>query len=267
MRNDQPMLQTVDRALRLLSFLNENDGPHHLRDLSAALALDKAAVHRLLRTMCAHGFVDQNEETAAYSLGAEARALGRPEAAHLFAVAREPMRTLTARSGFSTFLTLPLAHESVCVDRVEAQRTVRVSYEIGRRLPYHAGSPGKALLAAFDPHRRTRALGSALLERFTANTLVSRVALESELARIAERGYATSVSELEDGISGVAVVIRGPGAQPVAALSLSGLGTALPASSFAAIGREMTAAARIVSLQLGAPEDSSPRHAAIPSER
>lgn len=267
MRNDEQLLHTVDRALRLLSFLNENDGAHQLRELAAALQMDKAVVHRLLRTMVGRGFVAQDAATSAYSLGPESRALGRPEAAHLFAVAREPMRALTASSGFSTFLTLPLVRDSVCVDRVEAQRTVRVSYEIGRRLPYHAGSPGKALLAEFDAERRSRALGDALLERFTGNTIVSRTALDVELALIAKRGYATSVSELEDGISGLATVIRDTGSRPIAALSLSGLGTALPASAFASLGAELAAAGRTISLHLGAPADAGPIQTSATSER
>jgi IclR family acetate operon transcriptional repressor len=267
MRNDEPPLQTVDRALKLLSHLNNNEGPHQLRDLAMALSMDKAVVHRLLRTMAGHGYVEQDDATSAYSLGAQARALGRPDAAYLFAIAREPMRELTEGSGFSTFLTLPLVRDSVCVDRVEAQRTIRVLYEIGRRLPFHAGSPGKALLAAFDVERRSRALGDDLLERFTDNTIIARSALDAELARIAQRGYATSAGELEDGISGVAAVIKDSRSQPVAALSLSGLSAALPDSIFALLGGQLMAAARSISQRLGAPDYPEHTHVRIAAER
>lgn len=266
MRNDDGRLQTVDRALRLLVYLNENEGAHQLRHLAAALAMDKAVVHRMLRTMATQGFVAQDDASGAYSLGAQARALGRPDSAYLFAVAREPMQALMAATGFSIFLTLPLARESVCVDRVEAQRTVRVSYEIGRRLPYHAGSPGKALLAAFSGERRTRALGDGLLERFTAKTIVSRAALDRELARIVDRGYATSHGELEDGISGVAAVVCDARAQPVAALSLSGLATTMPESRFASLGARLGAAADSISRRLGAPDRNEHRARSLASE-
>jgi IclR family acetate operon transcriptional repressor len=254
MRNDELQLQTVGRALTLLSYLNENEGPHQLRDLASALMMDKAVLHRLLRTMVAHAYVVQDSGTAAYRLGPRARALGRHgDAADLFGIAREPMRELAAKTGCSTFLTLPLLRDTVCVDRVEANTMVRVSYEIGRRLPYHAGAPGKALLAAFSPARRQRTLGDRLLERHTSHTITSRSELDRELVRIGGRGFATSVGEIEDNISGVAAVIYDAAGEPAAALSISGVSVILGEPLFADLGAQLVRAAAAISRDLGAP--------------
>jgi DNA-binding IclR family transcriptional regulator len=257
MRNDDFRLQTVDRALTLLSHLNENDGPRQLRELAAALGLDKAVLHRLLRTMIGHAYVIQDPVTAAYRLGPRAHALGRRrDPADLFAVAREPMRELARETGFSTFLTLPLARDTVCVDRVEAQTTVRVSYEIGRRLPYHAGAPGKALLAHFAPQRRSSTLGDRLLERFTAASIVSRAELENELERIRRTGYATSTGEIEDNISGIGALVRDANGEPAAALSISGLSAVLHETLFPVLGARLLRTAQSISHELGAPPDA-----------
>jgi IclR family transcriptional regulator, acetate operon repressor len=254
MRNDELRLQTVDRALTLLSYLNANERPHQLRELAAALMMDKAVMHRLLRTMIAHAYVVQDAGTAAYRLGPRARALGRHgDQADIFGIAREPMRELAAETGCSTFLTLPLVRDTVCVDRVEANAMVRVSYDIGRRLPYHAGAPGKALLAAFAPARRQRALGDKLLERHTARSITSRSELDRELARIGRRGFATSVGEIEENISGVAAVIYEASGEPAAALSISGVSVILRETMFADLGARLMRAAGAISRDLGAP--------------
>ncbi len=243
---DEPRLQTVDRALRLLTYLGDHPGKHQLRELAGALQLNKAVVYRLLRTMEQHGYVAQDAATAAYQIGPCALALGRRyDSASVVAAAREPMHALTRESGFSTFLTLPLVTDCVCVDRVEAQTTVRVSYTIGRRLPYHAGAPGKALLAAFDAPRRATALAVAL-EKFTAKTIVRRDALDSELTAIRRRGFATSTGEVEDNISGIATVISDTAGNPLAALSISGLSAVLHASLFHNLGAQLVRAAESI---------------------
>lgn len=268
MRNDEQRLHTVDRALTLLTFLNEHRGAHHLRDLATALDLNKAVVYRLLRTMQSHRYVAQDPETAAYRIGPRARALGRGnDPTDVFAVAREPMRDLARSSGLSAFLTLPLAYDCVCVDRAEANTTVRVSYEIGRRLPYHAGAPGKALLATFDARRRADALGSGLLKRFSAATIVSRTSLKTDLARIVRRGFATSAGEIEDDVSGIAVVIYDATGNAAAALSLSGLNNTLRAPLFDRLGRQLVAAARAISTDLGVADGTRDARTPVVMER
>jgi IclR family acetate operon transcriptional repressor len=268
MRNDEHRLHTVDRALTLLSFLNDHSGAHQLRELAAALGMNKAVVYRLLRTMQSHGYVSQDAVTTAYRIGPRARALGRRhDPTDVFAVAREPMRELARTSGLSAFLTLPLVHDSVCVDRAEASTTVRVSYEIGRRLPYHAGAPGKALLASFGAQRRAEALGAGLLTRFTAATIVSRAALEAELARVVHRGYATSAGEIEDDVSGIAAVIFDTTGNAAAALSLSGLSATLREPLFNRLGRQLVAAARAIGTDLGVTDIAVPARTSAVMER
>ena len=230
--------------------------------------MNKAVVYRLLRTMQSHGYVSQDAVMTAYRIGPRALALGRRhDPTDVFAVAREPMRELARTSGFSAFLTLPLAHDSVCVDRAEAHTTVRVSYEIGRRLPYHAGAPGKALLASFDAQRRVEAIGTGLLKRFTAATIVSRTGLDTELARITHRGYATSAGEIEDDVSGVAAVIFDTTGNAAAALSLSGLSATLREPLFDGLGRQLVAAARAISADLGVSAAAVPANATAAMER
>jgi DNA-binding IclR family transcriptional regulator len=256
--NGDASLHTVDRALTLLSYLSDHPGAHQLRELAAALAMNKAVVYRLLRTLEGHGYATQDALTSAYRIGPRALTLARhDDPASVFAQAREPMQALARESSFSTFLTLPLATDCICIDRAEAQTTLRVSYSIGRRLPYHAGAPGKALLAAFDPARRLQALGRGPLERFTETTIVRADALETELARIRRRGFATSIGEVESSVSGIAAVIEDGARQPLAVLSISGPSAALLESRFESLGRRLIDATRAIAarpLELAAPE-------------
>jgi DNA-binding IclR family transcriptional regulator len=98
---------------------------------------------------------------------------------------------------------------------------VGVTNWVGRRVPHHVAANGKVFMAF-------RAVPvPAQLERFTPRTITQRTALESELARVRTRGYATAVDELELGLSALAAPVRAGGGAVVAALSISGLSARL----------------------------------------
>jgi DNA-binding IclR family transcriptional regulator len=63
-------------------------------------------------------------------------------------------------------------------------------------------------------------LGS--LEQLTPRTVTDRAALHRELEQVSRRGYASTVDELEIGLTGVAAPVRGVEGDVVAALGISG---------------------------------------------
>jgi DNA-binding IclR family transcriptional regulator len=215
-------LQTVGRALQLLAFFGDRPGPHALTAIAAELDWNKAVCHRLLRTLAARGFVVQETPTRAYSLGPAALRLGqRGSRIDLRSLAKPVMQELALSNHLSSFLTIPLENETVCVERAETDAVLRVSYDRGRRHPYHAGAPGKVLLAHLDAARQVSILDSELA-RFTPRTIVARRRLGEELSRIRSRGFAISHGEMYQGVSGVAAIITDSGGQPLGALSLAG---------------------------------------------
>jgi DNA-binding IclR family transcriptional regulator len=60
------------------------------------------------------------------------------------------------------------------------------------------------------------------LEQLTEATITDRAALRRQLEQVARRGYASTVDELEIGLTGVSAPVRGSGGEVVAALGLSG---------------------------------------------
>ncbi len=63
------MIQSVDRAVRILKALAGGPGRLGVSDLSARLGLAKGTVHGLLRTLQAHGLVEQHPDSDKYQLG------------------------------------------------------------------------------------------------------------------------------------------------------------------------------------------------------
>ncbi len=78
---------------------------------------------------------------------------------------------------------------------------------MGRRLPAHTTSLGKALLAERDP-ADVRALLPAVLVPLTTHTLVEHAALAADLATARRRGYAVDREENTVGLRCFGVALR-----------------------------------------------------------
>ena len=84
-------------------------------------------------------------------------------------------------------------------------------------VPAHCSSLGKVFLA-WD----VVTLPDGPLDRPTPATIATAAALRADSARSRTRGWATTVDELEIGLSGIAVPVLGARGQVVAALGVSG---------------------------------------------
>jgi DNA-binding IclR family transcriptional regulator len=146
------------------------------------------------------------------------------------ALAHDTLRRLAAETGETINLAVagPFGVEQIAQE--DSRHFLGGTNWVGRRVPYHASANGKVLLAfgaAFLPEE---------LERLTPQTFVDRARLETELATIRERGYATAADELEPGLSAVAAPVFGPVKEAIAALSISGPTIRMPSRRLEELG-------------------------------
>jgi IclR family acetate operon transcriptional repressor len=106
---------------------------------------------------------------------------------------------------------------------------------VGRRIPAHASSSGKVLLAFGDEDAR-KAVLRRRLESLTPQTVTDPGRLRAILDETRRRGYAKSVGELEEGLVTIAAPIVADG-RAVAAVSCSGPVGRLPARDHAHLAR------------------------------
>lgn len=92
----------------------------------------------------------------------------------------------------------------------------------GQRFPLHASSSGKVLLSTFDDKHLNEVLGRGL-PALTPHTITTRRALRHELDRVRRQGYAATVDELEEGLSGVSLGISAEAGNLLGTVNISGL--------------------------------------------
>src|SRR5438067_12612681 len=175
------MIQSVDRAARILKALAS--GPRRLgvSEIADRLGLTRSTVHGLLQTLQAHGFVEQDRDSDKYQLGAGLLQLGNSylDLNELRARSLVHGERLATRADAAVRVGVMHGASVVIVHHVFRPDTTLQILEVGAELPPHASALGKAMLA-YAPEHTISDLLSEPLPRLTSRTL-SAAALREEL--------------------------------------------------------------------------------------
>lgn len=206
----------------LLQFL---DGPQNLgvSVIARDLGLSKAVVHRILQSLVGRGLLETDPANRAYRLGPAAAALGARALrdTELRRVALPQLRELQRLTGETTTISARIADRRVYLDQVVSQKEIKMTVELGRPYPLHAGSSGRAIMA-FLPHANQEALLEGTLEPLTPETVVDTERLRSLLDTVRATGIAMSGGERQIGAASLASPVFNLDGQPVGALSVCG---------------------------------------------
>jgi DNA-binding IclR family transcriptional regulator len=247
-------IQSIERAAAILRLLSGRNRRLGVAQLAGELELPKGTVHGILRTLAAVGFVEQDEESGKYQLGAALLHMGSSylDGNELRTRALNWSDSLAARSGESVRIGTLHEGQVLVVHHVFRPDDSRQALEVGGLVPAHATAMGKVLLAA---HRYVaHEVAAAGLARFTPRTITAPDELDAELAAVLQRGWAADTEELVVGEVSLAAPIDDRRGVTVGAIGISGpverlMDDGSPRSDLVSYVRE---AARAVSRDLGA---------------
>jgi len=247
-----PGAQSVSRALAVLKSFSDAQPEWQPNELAEAIGLNISTTYRLLATLEREGLLTRRSDTRSYRLGPEMIALGgcALRSNNLRSVARPILQDLAQNTGEAATLEVLAGGRVIVVDETSGQHVVGMSQDVGTRLPAHATSTGKVLLAFAHADSLGAAL-SAPLEAITDQTVTNVSVLMKQLAEIRQRGYAVTSGELEDNFVAIAAPVFNYENDAIAALSVGGPNTRFSSHRVKAIVPELTGAARQISADLG----------------
>jgi DNA-binding IclR family transcriptional regulator len=226
-----------------------------LGEIAQSVRLSKSTVRRLLLTLEDVGLVTRDVDSARYRLGIRCLELGAAAQASidLRGIAVPIMRRLVQETGEAVYLLVPRGTEAVCLEIAEARPIVRVlSTDVGMAFPLHAGAAPRALLAAV-PEAVIRDVCAGPLRRYTPHTMTDPAAIERDIAATRAAGYTLSVDDMVVGIAGIGAVIWNRHAEPVGAISVTGMKERFLGGDGDRFIDSLVAAARELSHALGCP--------------
>lgn len=245
-------IQSVDRALQILEFLTE-EPVLTTAEIARRLRVHRSTASRLLATLEQRDVVEQVADRGAYRLGLGVLRMAYPVSTR-FDLARDSQvvcDALAEATQETTNVAILDGGFAVTITQSAGQRMVGVAGQyVGQRVPLHATSTGKLLLA-HAPQEVWNQVVSQPFADHTHNTQLDSDLLAEELALIRQRGWSSAVGEWEDGINAVAVPVWDATGQLVAAVSVTAPDFRMPQEKFEPFLQHARDAARNLETRLG----------------
>lgn len=217
-------VQSLVRALRLLSVVAKADDGLTLTETAQRASLPVSSAHRLLSTLQQERFVRFDHERTRWFVGVEAFVAGSGflRSRDLVAVARPYMRHLMEESGETVSLAVEEGGQAIYLAQVECRQLMRALASPGQRAPLHSSAVGKAMIAFAGEPRKQSLMDNVHLERFTDRTIVRPAAFADAIEEARKRSFAVDDEEYAVGLRCVAAPIFNEAYEAIAAISLSG---------------------------------------------
>ncbi|OMC03170.1 hypothetical protein A5733_23895 [Mycobacterium sp. NS-7484] len=253
---------TLAKGFILLQVLVEHPDGVTVTGLAKDVGQPASTVHRLLTELVRIGLARLDERSRRYQLGTKLFELHQraSEVRTLPEVMLAVMRRLADSTGRTIFMGAREGTEYFYVERIGGSDRVQIRAYVGERLPIHASSGGKCLLA-FLPHAEQDAIMRTLhWEKLTPNTHIDEAEFRAELQQVVEDGYAINNGEIQDGVRAISVPIMRAG-RPAYALTVAGPEFRMPLEEITGFLPTLREAAREIELHIPR-DDDRPAHSA-----
>jgi DNA-binding IclR family transcriptional regulator len=221
MTNRTRTIDAVRNTCRIIEVLRDRDGAG-ITEIADELDFSKSAVHGHLATLRDEGLVVKKD--GLYSLSLRfldiAEEIKNKIVDHQ--IVREEVSTLAEETGEVVHFGTEEDGRVVYLSKGRGDSAVETTSQIGKRIPMHSSSLGKAILAELPRSRCEEIIDQYGLPAQTPYTITSRDALFENLDEIRDRGYAIDDQENIQGVRCIGMAVSVPDADVLGALSISG---------------------------------------------
>jgi IclR family transcriptional regulator, acetate operon repressor len=246
-------VQSVDRALSIIETLAEDDEGYRLSDLAIRTGLSTSTVHRLLATLENRRFVQFDRSQSKWHVGARCFTVGATFARRRnFAAQAIPyLRKLRDLTRETANLAVVDDEFIIVLTRMESREIMRSLTKLGGRVAMVASGVGKAVLATYSNEDVSAIIHHHGMPRLTEKSIVRPSDLFKELEKIRRQGYAIDDEEACMGLRCVAAVVFNDCAEPLAAISVSGMTGRLTDERLPMLGQTVREVAAELTVALG----------------
>ncbi len=215
-------VEALAKGLAILECFDASHAEMTLSEVARRVELSPAAARRALITLQALGYVGQKNKR--FHLRPKVMTLGSAFyfSARIDEVLQPDLRELVRQFGDASSVGTLEGQDVIYIAHNSVQRARRAAAVVGARYPACATSLGRVLLAGLPDAALDAYIDTVRPEALTSKTITDPAELHREILDVRKAGYATTVDQLDYGITALAVPIRGPDGGTVAALNTSG---------------------------------------------
>ena len=212
--NETNLVQSVDRALRIIEFLAENPTGAGITEISKSLGLSTGTVHRLISTLKERDFAYQSSNTQLYRLSYKILYLYNciSNNIDMFKVSRPIIRKFADKVDATVHLaTLDEKRSNIVyIDRIEpmnSQKLFVMSSRVGKKAPCYCTAAGKMLLSQYSDDEIRDIMKGEEYKTYTDKTIKNIDEFLEEIHKVRKQGYALDENEYDHGIICISIPI------------------------------------------------------------
>lgn len=226
----------VDKCFKILDLFAKTDQPLGISEVSKQLLMTKSTVFGIIHTLAELGVLENGYE-GKFRLGSYLFTLAKTAGSksELLQTVHPYLEKISRKTKLSAFLGIRSGLSAIIVDKVDSAGDIKISSDVGMRLPLLAGAGGKALLSLLSDEEIDKILSENKLKKFTSRTQTSRSVYKREIFKTRETGITFEVGEYIEGVIAFAIPLKTFQADLQAAIWAVGLKERLPGKQFANI--------------------------------
>lgn len=203
------LVRQAANVIELLEYFARRKRPATLAEISDDLGWPRSSTFNLVGTIVEKGWLYETRARGGYYPSPRWLTLARTvaDAAPLPEAAYALVAEIAEETGETTAIAALAGTFAIFLHVEESGHSVRYFAQVGDRVPVHASSVGRAILAQHSPEERRSIYRKIKFEQFSDTTPMSADAIEAELKLAAERGYHQSSSEYIADLAGVALAV------------------------------------------------------------
>jgi IclR family KDG regulon transcriptional repressor len=214
----------VDKTFAILELVATSKEPLGISEITRALDFNKSTVFNIIHTLTDLEILKQAPDNK-FGLGIQFYLLSKASrnGSQIISTIRPYLERINQKTNLSVFLGIRSGLHAVIMDKVDAAYDIKISAEIGMRLPLLAGAGGKAILSQMSDDEIDRILSKNVLRQFTRHSSIDKIKYKNMLKKARREGIAFDKEEYIEGIRALAVPLKIDNGNPQFAIWAVGL--------------------------------------------
>ncbi|KIN60511.1 Transcriptional regulator [Sulfitobacter noctilucae] len=223
-RADPLFVQSVERAMTVLSSFHHADGPMSLSEVAKTAGIDRSAAQRMVHTLRTLGYVQRDAGGHGFLPGI--RLLDHtldtlrldPLVRRATPVLQELRKATRERVDLSLFDDLRVLYAV----RLQTKRQMFYTTLVGHSVPTFCSSGGWAILSKLPDPQVADILARSDKRPFTPETITDPTALMAEVQKARQAGYAIACNQILSGEIAAGFPVMDTHGNPIAAIHIAG---------------------------------------------
>lgn len=207
------IVRQAANVLEILEYFAKRLRPATATELAEDLGWPRSSTFKIVATLASRGYLYEPRGRGGYYPSPRWLVLAEAvtQADPLPDKYQRLVRDLMQATGETVAIAAPAGIHAIFVDVAESLQPVRYFAAVGDRVPIHATSAGRALLAQMPREERARLYRKIDFVRYSATTPVNAKAVEARIDEAEEIGWHQSNIEYTPDLAGVALPLPGGG--------------------------------------------------------